>query len=503
MKRLLIVAFIMSFAIILTNCGGEEDETEGDGKKECLSNNDCAVGFECNLSTYQCEQSGDSGPLPDNSDSGDDGDSGNSGNSGDSGDSGNTGSTTGDCTPEQTQKCNYQGSPITEDIGPCKAGVRICKSDHTWGSCEGEVLPEFEVGELCNDGIDNDCDGMEDNGADIDGDGVPSCQDCCEYAKDCPDPKDAWDATMHFCSYDESENAQLYKCDETINGSSKEPMDYAKAFGLCKTATDDPSSGWGVISAEILKPDGNFGASMDSNGLLNALGNVIKPPLGSQMLAMTSGKVGNPLAQGTFNQNVSSPPPSDWYSANGNKYPSSPSCGGSTGTTGNTNDPVMFKLRIRVPKAAKSFSFNLYFLTIEYPNYICSQFNDFFVALLDSTHTSADPEYQNPADKNLGRDALGNPVGINLAPAGLFKQCVNVPSKGVNSCIGTEELQGTGFESSGGTGWLVTRGNVVGGEVITLRLSIWDLGDHALDSMVLLDNFKWEFEEYKPGTGAS
>ena len=279
-------------------------------------------------------------------------------------------------------------------------------------------------------------------------------------------------------------------------------MDYAKALGLCKTATNDPSSGWGVISAEILKPDGSFGANINSNGVLGALGNVIKPKSGGYMLALTSGKVGNNKMD-ALQQNVTSNPPADWYQANGNKYPSSPSCSGSTGTTGVTRDPVMFQLKIRTPKAAKSFSFNLYFLTVEYPTYICSQYNDFFIALLDSTHTSADLEYQNPADKNLGRDEAGNPVGINLAPAGLFKQCTNVPSKGVTSCVGTEELVGTGFEGAGGTSWLVTRGNVVGGEVITLRLAIWDLGDHILDSMVLLDNFRWEFEEYKPGTGAS
>jgi len=101
-------------------------------------------------------------------------------------------------------------------------------------------------------------------------------------------------------------------------------------------------------------------------------------------------------------------------------------------------------------------------------------------------------------------DENKNPVGVNLAPAGLFKQCENGTSDygaTVTSCISTDELQGTGgFESSGGTGWLVTRGNVVPGEVITLRLAIWDLKDYVLDSMVLIDNFKWEFEEYKPGT---
>ena len=420
---------------------------------------------------------------------------------GNTGDSGNSGIE--DCTPDETETCNYQGLPETNGVGPCKAGVRTCGSDGQWGPCEGEVLPEYEIGELCSDGIDNDCDGTADNGQDFDGDGSPHCEDCCEADSDCPDPSSAWDKTVHFCSYDESENAHIYECDTNLTPGTKEPMDYAKAIGLCKTASNDPSSGWGVISAEILKPDGEQGASLDSNNILNALGNVIVPKAGGYMLALTSGKATNPFPKTYTTQDVTSDPPADWYEANENRYPSSPACGSGPGTTGNIKDPVMFKLKIKAPMAAKSFSFNLYFLSQEYIKYVCSSYNDFFIALLDSAFTSDDPELQNPVDKNLAMDESGNPVGVNLAPAGLFKHCENGTSDSsvtVTSCIGPDELQGTGFESNGGTGWLVTRGNIIPGEVITLRLAIWDLGDYIVDSMVLIDNFKWEFEEYKPGT---
>jgi len=473
---------------------------------ECFSNYDCPLDKVCDLTTNTCVDKDDnSQTFPDSSDSGSDDDLGDTGNSGDTGDSGNTGnsgdSAGSDCTPGDTEKCNYQGTPQTEGIGPCKAGERTCLDSKEWGPCEGEVIPEYEIGELCEDGIDNDCDGKADNGQDFDGDGSPHCEDCCEREEDCPDPKSAWDETIHFCSHDDSENAQIYECDDTLTpGTYQQPLDYAKAIGLCKTATDDPSSGWGVISAEIMFPDEGCCVKPESNGILNALGTVIKPKAGGHMLALTSGNATNPFIQ--KNQGASSDPPSDWYVANGNSYPSSPACGAGEGTTGKANDPVMFKLRIRAPMAAKSFMFNLYFLSIEYPQWVCSEYNDFFVALLDSTHTSDDPDLQNPADKNLAMDDAGNPVGVNLAPAGLFKQCQNTSGSGwsVTSCQGTDELQGTGFQNNGGTGWLVTRGNVVPGEVITLRLAIWDLGDNAWDSMVLIDNFRWEFEEYKPGT---
>ena len=74
---------------------------------------------------------------------------------------------------------------------------------------------------------------------------------------------------------------------------------------------------------------------------------------------------------------------------------------------------------------------------------------------------------------------------------------------------GTKELLGTGFwdplaaTQNGATSWLRTRAPVVAGETITLQLAIWDtggrldehdalVGDHILDSTVLLDAFGWD-----------
>jgi hypothetical protein len=47
---------------------------------------------------------------------------------------------------------------------------------------------------------------------------------------------------------------------------------------------------------------------------------------------------------------------------------------------------------------------------------------------------------------------------------------------------------------SGGTGWLTTTAPVTGGQEITLHFTVWDSGDGALDSTVLLDNFQWSLE---------
>jgi len=52
----------------------------------------------------------------------------------------------------------------------------------------------------------------------------------------------------------------------------------------------------------------------------------------------------------------------------------------------------------------------------------------------------------------------------------------------------------------GATGWLTTSGNVTPGEIIKLRVAIWDTSDHAFDSLVIVDGFQWSVDSTQPGT---
>ena len=83
----------------------------------------------------------------------------------------------------------------------------------------------------------------------------------------------------------------------------------------------------------------------------------------------------------------------------------------------------------------------------------------------------------------------------------------------ISTCIGTDDLAGTGFDDprsaaacdanslkGGATGWLTTSGNVNAGEIIKLRIAIWDTSDDALDSLAIIDGFQWSVDSTQPGT---
>ncbi len=68
--------------------------------------------------------------------------------------------------------------------------------------------------------------------------------------------------------------------------------------------------------------------------------------------------------------------------------------------TAGANDSVMLVLKLRAPTNVRAFSYNSYFLSAEYPEYVCSTYNDQFVALVNTPSGTPSP-IPNPVDKNL------------------------------------------------------------------------------------------------------
>jgi hypothetical protein len=66
-----------------------------------------------------------------------------------------------ECTPNgRTDEC-FTGPEGAAGVGICYAGSRECV-DGDWGECLGERLPAPT--DDCEDGLDNDCDGVVDDG---------------------------------------------------------------------------------------------------------------------------------------------------------------------------------------------------------------------------------------------------------------------------------------------------------------------------------------------------
>src|SRR5581483_2988206 len=79
------------------------------------------------------------------------------------------------------------------------------------------------------------------------------------------------------------------------------------------------------------------------------------------------------------------------------------------------NDYTELVVKLRAPSNASSFSFDFQFFSAEYPDFVCTQFNDEFLVLQEST-----AEFSSPT--NISVDGGKNPSTVNN---GLFAVCQN------------------------------------------------------------------------------
>jgi len=324
------------------------------------------------------------------------------------------------------------------------------------------------------DGVDNDCDGIVDNHTDAyddDGDGYSEDQG------DCNDDPDAGGALVSPGAVevqldgDGNPEGVDNDCDGLIdeeippcpdNLDPTTGLAYAAAMDVCHEVT---WAGWSP----------NITINTRSHGIFPDYGATYLPHVGPTLVALSTGVAGDaedpgfvPTSPGT-NMGTTAPHP-DPQAAIG--------CSSADGPT--VNDYSEISMQLQVPANAQAFSFDFNFMSAEFPEFVCTSFDDTFVAYLESQAYTG----------NVSFDSMGNRVSINV---GFFNVC----QVGLDpSCTGDAPLIGTGYEGSvgGGTGWLTTTAPVVPGEKIKLRFSIHDEGDHILDSVVLLDNFRWEVE---------
>ncbi|HTJ85595.1 MAG TPA: choice-of-anchor L domain-containing protein [Polyangiaceae bacterium] len=258
-------------------------------------------------------------------------------------------------------------------------------------------------------------------------------------------------------------------CDSGIALDTSSAMDGARAIELCHQPTGPKD--WGVMAASWVRANGSPATANYQVGVLPDFGPNVAPRAGASMLAVSSGAArdlddpsfcahscglnGAGTAPTGFPQDV-------------------PGCSGDT----DINDDVALKVQLRAPTNATGFKFDFKFYSNEYPEYVCTMFNDQFIALVQ-------PPPDGSINGNVSFDSQNNPVSVNIA---FFDVC----NSGANCTAGGAQLVGTDFDpDDGGTSWLETSAPISAGEEFTIQFTIWDTGDSAWDSTTLIDNFSW------------
>lgn len=312
--------------------------------------------------------------------------------------------------------------------------------------------------------------------------------------------KDAYDEDCD----EEIDEIEDVVCDAGLVIDEMDPLLAIQALELCKMSGG--KGDWGVVSAKWTMADGSDPpATTDEaeayhlgHGVLDEFGANVDVRKGDRMLVLSSGTARRPGDAGWVN-------PSAYDKYFTGQHPQgfpkeSPSCPGDI--TGEPHDIAAVEVKLRTPSNATGFSFDFNFFTFEWPQYVCSTYNDFFVAYLL-------PFPANQMDGNISFDQDGNPVSVNNSllqvcgcPQNPPADCPappGDPNPKMFSCnLGNTDLIGTGFgfdsgneEDHGATGWLQTKAPVVGNSEITVRFMVYDSGDGQLDSTTLIDNFKW------------
>ena len=299
-------------------------------------------------------------------------------------------------------------------------------------------------------------------------------------------------------------------CDDTLNMAATDPLEAARAIELCQMATDKDRR-WGVLSARWTTPDGKGepGSHM-MHGILPNLGTSYMPRHGKSLLALSSG-VARASGQMGATRDCSDSLPAKSKGLPSGFNGKSTSCEDADEVT-TIEDAIALEVKLRIPSNASAVSFDTAFFTDEYPDFICTPFNDFFQVIVDP------PRPGGSKDGNVVFDQDGNSVSVNNS---LLRVCAPGEHGGkMFSCpLGATSLMGTGIDDcmgslllpgglTGGfgrkaaygasTGWLNTELAVRPGEVITLRIMIWDSGDSALDSVSIIDHVRFRLRSEPP-----
>lgn len=345
--------------------------------------------------------------------------------------------------------------------------------------------------EVCFDHKDQNCDGVPDEQCDDDKDGYAIVAADPLPGGDCDDGNPfvspgAFEVVGNNAddNCDGKMDEVTPTCDVNLAPTAQDAMTFASSMDLCAPWLQ--SATW------------NRFIDVRGKKITNHFGQVYKPQAGQTMAFFSTG-----IAADRGDGGFTDPQPGyEFFQRDMNPLPitSKNICTNlKNGAPTESHDMIALTLKIKAPSNATGFKFKLNFFSAEYPEYVGNQYNDMFIAYLQSKKFTG----------NISFDGNGEPVTVN---SGFFQVCDSSPicANGGHTCTkGPKDLDGTGYEIfakngeryGGGTGWLTTSKAVEPGEVFTLTLYVFDSGDYLFDSAVLLDGFEWLFDEsIKEGT---
>lgn len=209
-------------------------------------------------------------------------------------------------------------------------------------------------------------------------------------------------------------------------------VELARAMGINNDASTD---GFGLVAAELTRGfDDDSAPEAEQHGILTKFGDVLKPREGSTLGVLSTG-----FAQ-EFNgadgaKFVDGNP--WWADTTRTALPAGyPKAADGCEQSKDLTDVIVLKLTLKAPQEGSGFKFDFNFHSSEWPAFICTSYNDGFLAYLTSKGRTG----------NISFDSKNNPVSVNNA---FFDRCTpdaeigcsgDAPSTSVCTA-GTSELR--------------------------------------------------------------